>query len=369
MSSINSTPVTLPAAPILDPTSDPGLSELAGRGQIVPEVKSRPLSESAGFDAIADKQVLANSHFTAPTAAALESAIDAYQPDAGDLQDFANASRQVLNAEERKELAFDPGNWEKHANVLVAAIIALNLERVANAQKRGHFSVMSAQAAVSQGEAIKETGKAAVFSAIANLVVSGVIAAFALIKTFQGQALKQTDISLHKQNALDASIIERDLKRDLARDDWNPESTYKIKTFDDFGRTTVVDFTPEGSTLTAQERAWFDAEILKAQNVAQTSDWLSAMSSKSIDKRLEIGRALNAISMSLSQVVTSLVRMNEHAAREQEVLQQNAQNTQKSLGDEVGQEDSADAALLQKIMDVVMQLFQSRSEVIRAISG
>jgi hypothetical protein len=93
------------------------------------------------------------------------------------------------------------------------------------------------------------------------------------------------------------------------------------------------------------------------------------MAGKSIDKRLEIGRALNSVAMSLSQVVSSIVRMNEFAAREEEVLQQSAQSTQKSLSDEVGQKDSTDAALLQKLMEMVMQLFQSRHEIIRAISG
>jgi len=68
--------------------------------------------------------------------------------------------------------------------------------------------------------------------------------------------------------------------------------------------------------------------------------------------------------MGMSQMVSSMVRMAEHAAREKEVLQQSAQNTQKSLSDEIGQKDSADAALLQKLMDIVMQLFQSRIEVI-----
>jgi hypothetical protein len=369
MATINTTPVNLPVVSTLDPASDAGLSELTVREQISPEVKKRALSESAGFDAITDKQVLVPRDYEAPKAELLESLIDAYKPDAGDWQDFAEAGNRVLSNEERKEVAFNPGAWEKYANVLVAAITALNVARVANAQQRGHFSVMAAEAAKSQGEAIKDTGKAALFSAIANLVVSSVIAGFAMIKTFQGQKLKQADINLHKQNSLNAGNLERDLKRDRARDDWNPETTYKINTFDDFGRTQVIDFKPEGTALTPQERAWFDAEILKAQNVGQTSNWLSEMSSKSIDKRLEVGRTLNAVSTSLSQVVSALVRMNEHAAREQEVLQQSAQNTQKSLGDEVGQRDSGDAALLQKIMDIVMQLFNSRAEIIRAISG
>jgi hypothetical protein len=38
------------------------------------------------------------------------------------------------------------------------------------------------------------------------------------------------------------------------------------------------------------------------------------------------------------------------------------------LSDEIGQKDAADAALLQKLMEMVMQLFQSRIEVIGAMT-
>jgi hypothetical protein len=186
-----------------------------------------------------------------------------------------------------------------------------------------------------------------------------------MFKAFQGLGLKHTDINLHKRNALDASNIKSDLEQHRSRNEWDPQTNYKIKTFDDFGRTTSVDFKPKGSTLSPQEQAWFDGEILKAQKVGQTSDWLSQMGGKGIEKKLEIGRSLSAMSMNLSQVVSNLVRMAEHTAREKEVLQQSAQNTQKSLSDEVGQKDSADAALLQKIMDIVMQLFQSRADVMK----
>ena len=321
------------------------------------------LKELSHSNALTDKQILNDSLTRTPLAVELQSAIDAYQIGESDWQDFA-ATALMLNDEVREDLVFDPGAWEKHANVLVAAIIALNIARVANAQLRGHFSVMAADAAKSQGAAIMESGKAAMYSAITAAVVSGAIAGFAMAKTFQGQGLKHTDIDLHKRSSLDAGNIERDLKHDRSRGDWNPETTYKIKVFDDFGRTKSVDFKPQGSTLTPKEQAWFDGEILKAQKVGQTSDWLSQMGSKGIEKKLDIGRALNAISMGMSQMVSSMVRMAEHAAREKEVLQQSAQNTQKSLSDEIGQKDSADAALLQKLMDIVMQLFQSRIEVI-----
>ncbi|WP_256572798.1 MULTISPECIES: cell invasion protein [unclassified Pseudomonas] len=368
------------------------------------------------------------------------------------------AASMMLSDEVRNELIFDPGAWEKHANVLVAAIIALNIARVANAQLRGHFSVMASEAAKAQGAAIIESGEAARNSAITGAIVSGAISGFALLKTLHGQTLKHADINLHKRNAMDARNIERDLKLERSRSEWNPQGTYKIKTLDDFGRAKTVDFKPSGSTRPAEDQAWFDKEILKAQEVgrnakwlsetdpqnrlnlhkpnalnarnierdlklerdrtdwnsdttykirtfdafgrptlvdfkpkgsplsakdqawfekqisnaqkvSETSDWLSQMGSRGIERKLEIGRALSAMATNLSQVVSSIVRLAEYTAREKEVLQQSAQNSQKSLGDEVAQKDAADAALLQKLMDMVMQLFQSRSDVIRAVTA
>ncbi|WP_096512732.1 cell invasion protein [Pseudomonas izuensis] len=360
MTTIHTAIRTAPAVLTHDPINKAGRSEKTGR-QVL-ELKESAMG-SASLDRIAGKQLLQNGQLTAPTAQEFESAISAYQPSESDWQDFV-AGMSLIDDEVRNDLMFDPGAWEKHANVLVAAIIALNIARVANAQLRGHFSVMAADAAKAVGAAIVQSGEAAKNSAMSQFLVSGAIAGFAMVKTFQGQALKHADINLHKRNSLDASNLERDLKHHRNRDDWNPQTTYKIKTLDDFGRTTSVDFKPKGATLTPQEQAWFDGEILKAQKVSQTSDWLSQMGGKGIEKKLEIGRALNAMSMSMSQVVSSMVRMAEHAAREEEVLQQSAQNTQKSLSDEVGQKDSADAALLQKLMEMVMQLFQSRIEVI-----
>jgi hypothetical protein len=357
-----------PAALPHDPVNDAGLSEVIAQDLFSKELKGKRLSDTALVDQIVHKQILQNGDSPASIAMELDDAINARQLGESDWQDFVAASVHV-NDEVRNDLIFDPGAWEKHANVLVAAIIALNISRVANAQLRGHFSVMAADAAKAQGAAIVESGKAALNSAITAAVVSGAIAGFAMVKTFQGQGLKHADINLHKRNALDANNIAGDLGQHGKRDDWNPETTYKIKTLDDYGRVITVDFKPKGATLTPKEQAWFDGEILKAQTMEKTSDWLSLANARGIDKKLEIGRALNAMSMSMSQVVSNMVRMTEHAAREKEVLQQSAQNTQKSLSDEVGQKDSAEAALLQKLMDMVMQLFQSRADVIRAITA
>lgn len=359
-------PTTI-ASPVIDHDriNDAGLSELIAQEQFS---KRKSLEDSPILDQIAAKQILQNGPFAVPSAAELQSRINAYQPTEADQEDFVEALSMVSD-DVRNDLVFDPGAWEKHANVLVAAIIALNVARVANAQLRGHFSVMASEAAKSQGAAIVESGRAALNSAITGAVVSGAIAGFAMVKTFQGQTLKHADIDLHRRNAMDAGHLERDLKLERHRNEWNPDTTYKIKTFDDFGRPTTVDFKPKGSTLTDKEQAWFDGEILKAQKVGQTSDWLSQMGAKSIEKKLEFGRALSAMSTSFSQVVMNMVRLTEHAAKEKEVLMQSAQSSQKSLGDEVGQKDASDAALQQKINDAMTQIFQSHSDVIRAVTA
>ncbi|WLG97503.1 cell invasion protein [Pseudomonas sp. FP198] len=359
MTLITTTAGIVPAAVHHDSSNDTGPSGPS---------RDKSLAGSPMLDRITAKQVLQDSRFPTPPVTELENRINAYQPTESDRKDFDEALSRV-GEDVRNDLVFDPGAWEKHANVLVAAIIALNIARVANAQLRGHFGVMAAEAAKAQGGAIVESGRAALNSAITAAAVSGAIAGFAMVKTFQGQNLKHADIDLNKRNTLDAGNVERDLKLERERNDWNPDATYKIKTLDDFGRPMTVDFKPKGAALTQQEQAWFDGEILKAQKVGQTSDWLSQMGSKGIEKKLEIGRALNAMSMSMSQVVANTVRMAEHAAREKEVLMQSAQTSQKTLGDEVGQKDAAEAALLQKLMEMVMQLFQSRSDVIRALTA
>jgi len=43
------------------------------------------------------------------------------------------------------------------------------------------------------------------------------------------------------------------------------------------------------------------------------------------------------------------------------MLQQSAQTVTKGLADEVGQKDAADASLLNKLMEMVLQIMQSRA--------
>ncbi|SFN54548.1 type III secretion system translocon protein, YopD/IpaC/EspB family [Pseudomonas sp. NFACC24-1] len=351
-----------------DSVDDARLSERTAQQQLSSDLEGSFFSNPVVLNRIVATQILRSDPFTAPSAAQLKDAIDAYQPTQSDWEDLGVALT-LLNDEVRNDLIFDPGAWEKHANVLVAAIIALNVARVTNAQLRGHFTVMASEAAKAQGAAIIESGQAALYSAITGAVVSGAVAGFAMVKTLHGHSLKHADINLHKRNAMEAGNLERDLKRDRYRDDWDPQTHYKINTFDDFGRIKTVDFQPKGSSLPTEQQAWFDAEILKAQKVGQTSDWLSQMGSKGIEKKLEIGRALSAMSMNLGQVLSKLVGLSEHTAREKDVLQQSAQNSQKALSDEVSQKDAAEAALLQKLMEIVMQLFQSRAAIIQSLTA
>lgn len=366
--SINTAYPSAPALHILDPGNDTGVSESIVSDQYSKELKSKKLNNLVVPDDVTKKQVLPNTEKRPPTGVELENAVNAYTPSESNWRDFV-AAKIMLDDEVRKELIFDPGAWEKHANVLIAAILALSISRVTNAELRGHFGVMAAEAAKSQGKAIMESGEAAIYSAVTAAVVSTAISGFAMIKTFQGQGLKHTDIKTNQRNALDAKNIERDLTRDRARDDWNPDTTYKITVFDDYARPKTVDFKPSGTTLTPKEQALFDADILKAQAVSAEYTWLSQASGKGIEKKIEIGRGLNAIAMSLSQGVSSIVRMNEHAAREKETLQQHAQSTQRSLSDEVGQKDSDDAVKAQKMQDVYYELLQSGPRRIAAITA
>ncbi|MNG30697.1 hypothetical protein D3C84_1163610 [compost metagenome] len=55
------------------------------------------------------------------------------------------------------------------------------------------------------------------------------------------------------------------------------------------------------------------------------------------------------------------MRLGEYQARSREVLLQSAQSLVKGLADEVAQKNGGDTSLLNKLMDMVLQLLQSRA--------
>lgn len=269
--------------------------------------------------------------------------------------------KRTLDEPERDRPSFDPGAWESHVGILLAAILAMNVARLANAQLRGHYTIVSAEAARAQGEAIREAGTAQLNSAISGAALAGVMAVGGAALNLKGLAGKHADISTHKRTAMEAGNIAGELQVQRARSDFEPGVPTQVRTLDDAGKPGTTDFTPKGRTTSPEEQAWFDSEIHKAQKHARQSEWQSLMNEKGYLKPQLYGQLLNSLAMTGSNAVSSTVRLGEYAARERELQQQSAQTVTKGLADEVGQKDAADANLLNKLMEMVLQIMQSRA--------
>ncbi len=264
-----------------------------------------------------------------------------------DTRDFSEAewaavvseAKKRLGAEDLKELAFDPSAWEKHTGVLIAAIIALNIARVAIAELRGHFSVMSANAAVEQGAAIREGGNAALYSALGGAVIAGSLSLAGTVMTFQGYRQKQAGLATQKKETVAALDLERDM-----RDNHLPHVAK--------GEPKIV----EGIIYDAKQQR-------KQVALDREQDALKS------DRLINLGTSVSGLAMVISNVMTSAIRLAEITQREKEVLQQSNQNVQKSLGDEEAQIDASTLALMQKIFEVMQQINESRNRVIEATSG
>lgn len=241
---------------------------------------------------------------------------------------------------------FDPRVWEQHIGVLLTAIIALNIARVANAQLRGHFSVMAAGAAVEQGKAIREGGNASLHAALGAAMVAGALSLGGLALTLKSYQGKHADIVGNKRDALNAGRMEADLRKQLSEP------------------TPLNVSTPEDRQA---YRNWLESQIIDAGKRRDNALWLSELASRRPDRLIAMGNSMSSMSMVISSVLNAAIRLDEIAQHERQVLQQSNQNVQKSLADEEGQVDARDSALLQKVMEAIQQIIQSRNSVIEAV--
>ncbi|WP_095161672.1 cell invasion protein [Pseudomonas sp. Irchel 3F5] len=258
-------------------------------------------------------------------------------------------------------LSFDPGAWEAHANILRDALLTIMAVLIANAASRGQFATIVAKVAEQNAQAIIDGGQAQYMSAISGAVLAGAMSIGGATLSFKGLAAKHADISTTKRTAMDANNIGNDLTAMRARTDFEPGVPTKVRTLNDKGAPHDAEFIPKGAKPSTDELAWFDREILKARKQAQESEWLGAMNEKGYMKPQLYGQLITSLAMTVSNAVSSAVRLGEYQARSREVLLQSAQGLVKNLADEVAQKNGGDTGLLNKLMDMVLQLLQSRA--------
>jgi len=354
LSSIDGTPLTA--------LSKTGLNSLQAMGS------------SAAIEISIQNQVMSKVFVPLPTLEQLETLTD--------VSDFDDAQMKLVLEEVEKKtgkeglestLKFDPSAWEKHVGVLVAAIIAVNISRQTSAGLKGTYAVMAADAARAQGVSIIEAGNAVMNSAITGAAVAGAMAMGGMALNLKGQRQKHTDISANKRDAMDARNRANDLQTELTKRSSVENPVDAIKSFtviDKNGNNTrKVELDQSSNNLTAQERAILSDEIATLNKKALVSDLMSALNEKVYGKNLTLGQALTSMAMVLSTMISAVVRLEEYAQRQIEVENQSIQTIGRSLTDEQAQRLSEDSSLMQKLLEVAMQIMQGRNAAASTIAS
>jgi hypothetical protein len=96
---------------------------------------------------------------------------------------------------------------------------------------------------------------------------------------------------------------------------------------------------------------------------------MSALNEKVSGKSLTTGQALTTMAMVLSTMISAVVRLEEYAQRQIEVENQSIQTIGRSLTDEQAQRLSEDSSLMQKLLEVAMQIMQGRNAAASTIAS
>lgn len=282
-------------------------------------------------------------------------------------QEFA---RQGLGDAETSSLTIDPAAWDKRSQVLVAAVVALYIARQSSAATSAVFTKLAYQAAQAQGVAIRAGGEAAMRAAIAGSVVSGVMAAGGAGLSLRGHAKQHADIKTNKVEATNRNQQAQELKLELQK---TPSDTTaeqrKTTVVRASGEVDVIEQHNHGGKLDPGERATLEAEARIAADRAKQASLQSDLNQKGIDSDKTIGGALTGVSHSLSAGVSGIVRLEEYSQRQEETSQQAQQGVHKSVSDTAGQAANEDSVLLNKLLEALLQLGESRNATISTIAN
>ncbi|NVZ62513.1 protein IpaC [Pseudomonas gingeri] len=320
--------ISLHAAPLSIPASLAEQEAVQAVRQSLGPLSGESLSR------IVEDQVVVTWDLRPPTLEAFEQLTDPSDFSEAEWTAVLGEAKKLLSDNDLRELAFNPAAWEKHTGVLIAAIIALNVARIATAELRGHFSVMTGNAALEQGKAIREGGNAALYSAIGGAVIAGAMVLGGTVMTLDGYKHKQAGLTTQKQTTLEALELERDMRDNYLKQ----VAPGEIKVVKDIMR---------------------DARELQKSAVKE-----SELAAVKWDRLLNMGGSVSGLATVISNMVSSSVRVAEITQKEREVQQQSNQGVQKSLGEEEAQIDASTAALLQKILEIMLQVSESRIRVI-----
>lgn len=268
-------------------------------------------------------------------------------------------------------LSFDPGTWEKHVGVLVAAIVAINIARQSSAEMSGKFTQMAYEAAVSQGISIMAAGEAAMWAVVSGSVLSSTMSVVGAGYSVRGQNQKHTDVKTNKTDAVnyaaDAQEKYRLLKTRPA--DSVASGTTRVTGTNSSGAPEVINLERGSSRLDRSDREVLSSQAREAAKKAADARMASLMQEKTYNRNLTIGGSVSSLAMMTSSALSAILRVREYAEREQEVLHQSEHNLNKAVVESANGSVQEDTALVGNILDAIQKLVDGRSQTMSAIAS
>lgn len=330
-------------------------------------VDSKQAMSTGGVGPGLDAQVLKAGATMTPSGYTVEQLDDTI----GKLEAVVEGARQALAEAAKSSLTFDPGNWEKHILVLVAAIAALNVARQSSAAMSGVFTQIAFKAAEAQGVATRASGEASMHASIAGAVVAGSMAVGGAGTQIRGHQLQHTDI---KTNKVRASGLEQVAQDHTVKLKTTPPESLAVKSTNvsyanAAGELKTLEQKNHNGQLSPEERAVVEQEIRQNRVDAKELNMKSALAQGGINKMMVVGSAFSSIAQVLSAAVTSAVRVEEYIQRQKETLHQAEQNVNKSVSEAANQMVSEDSAMLVKQLETLLQIAESRNSTINTIAN
>lgn len=270
----------------------------------------------------------------------------------------------------RDLMSFDPGAWEKHIGVLVAAIVAVNIARKSSAELSGKFTQMAYEAAIAQGVAIMAGGEAAMWSAVSGAVVAATMSVAGATLSLRGQSQKHADIKTNKTDAAKFDAQAQQMRVDLKTRPavMTASGPKQVTGTNTKGELTTVEL-QGGSKLDPSERAALESNIRDAVAQAKDACMKSALQAKTYERNLTVGGAISSMAMMISSGLSAILRLQEYSQRQSEVLHQSGQSLNKAVSDVANQSINENTALISKMLDAIQQLVDSRGSTMSTMAA
>ncbi|MFJ4454747.1 IpaC/SipC family type III secretion system effector [Pseudomonas sp. NPDC089392] len=267
-------------------------------------------------------------------------------------------------------MSFDPGAWEKHIGVLVAAIVAVNIARKSSAELSGKFTQMAYEAAIAQGVAIMAGGEAAMWAAVSGAVVAATMSVAGATLSLRGQSQKHTDIKTNKTDAAKFDAQAQQMRVDLKTRPavMTASGPKQVTGTNAKGELTTVELQGGSGKLDPSERAALESNIRETVAQAKDARMKSALQAKTYERNLTVGGAISSMAMMTSSGLSAILRLQEYSQRQSEVLHQSEQSQNKAVSDNANQSVNEDTALVSKMLDAIQQLVDGRGSTINNIA-